>query len=153
MVMCLFYRSFPEILPPHTPLPPTPNPHGPRIQRNRKAICCLLNTLKGPSGGGVVEEWGWLSTVPTGSQSRHSENPAFCFFSLFPTFGARQNFFFFFYFFLFSFFFEIFGVYLVFTSIWRRPGGNRLRHMFCQARSSRPIRVAKCWIRLITMQC
>lgn len=37
---------------------------------------------------GVVQYGGGLSTVPTGSQLRYSENPAFFFFSLSPTVGA-----------------------------------------------------------------
>lgn len=99
---------------PGAPFTPT-NSH--RSSRNREAICCLLNILKGPPSEGRGDRWG-MSTVPTGSQSRYSENPAFCFFSLFRTVGED-----FIFYFTFIFFF-IFGVYLVFTSIWRRPARN-----------------------------
>lgn len=154
VVMCLFYRSFPEIHP-NPPIPPFAHPHPPRPPQPKEQKSHLLpaeHPKRSLGWRGLLRSGGGCLLFQREASHGTVKIPPFVSFHFSPHLVPGRFFFFFFSLFIFLIF-EIFGVYLVFTSIWRRPGGNCLRHMFCQARSGRPIRVAKCWIRLIMMQC
>lgn len=144
--VCFTGRSRRSILPQP---PPTPHPHPPQPPQQKEQKSHLLPAEHPKRSPGWRGCWGVGVVVycSNGKPVMVQWKSRLLFLFTFPHIWCQAEFFF-----LLFFFRNLWGLSGVYLHL-EETGGNRLRHMFCQARSSRPIRVAKCWIRLIMIQC